>query len=194
MTWWARNVAALVSLPEGRPGRPSKSFTLEETKALVRAASQGRATARVRDAEFDGGSSGRRKHGRWARTTSLSWQTTTLGGARSSLSEFQRLLALAGEFSSPSMYGGPSGMAATPRPTGHDGRWRCHSGASTPRPSMGESRLPTGCGPERSGQDHGHVFASRVGTPLNVENVIRAFRIITVAAWGTAPGTGYPRR
>jgi hypothetical protein len=31
-------------------------------------------------------------------------------------------------------------------------------------------------------QDHGLVFASRVGTPLSANNVIRAFRLITVKA------------
>jgi integrase len=36
-----RNVATLATLPEGRPGRPSKSFTLEQAKALL-AASEGR--------------------------------------------------------------------------------------------------------------------------------------------------------
>ena len=36
-----RNVAALVKAPQGRSGRPSKSFTLEQAKALL-------ATARVR--------------------------------------------------------------------------------------------------------------------------------------------------
>jgi hypothetical protein len=36
-----RNVASLVSLPKGREGRPSKSFTVEEAQALL-AASKGR--------------------------------------------------------------------------------------------------------------------------------------------------------
>jgi site-specific recombinase XerD len=31
-------------------------------------------------------------------------------------------------------------------------------------------------------QDHGLVFASRIGTPLTANNVIRAFRIITKKA------------
>ena len=35
-----RNVAALVKAPQGRSGRPSKSFTLEQAKALL-AASEG---------------------------------------------------------------------------------------------------------------------------------------------------------
>jgi len=38
---------------------------------------------------------------------------------------------------------------------------------------------------ERAGElweDHGLVFASRIGTPLSANNVIRAFRIITNAA------------
>src|ERR1035438_9391097 len=33
-----RNVAALVKTPQGRSGRPSKSFTLDEAKALLVAA------------------------------------------------------------------------------------------------------------------------------------------------------------
>ena len=45
-----RNVAALVKTPQGRSGRPSKSFTLEQAKALL-AASEECATARVRGAE-----------------------------------------------------------------------------------------------------------------------------------------------
>ena len=35
-------------------------------------------------------------------------------------------------------------------------------------------------------QDNGLAFASRIGTPLTANNVIRAFRIITKKA-GTAP-------
>jgi hypothetical protein len=35
-----RNVAALMKTPQGRTGRPSKSFTLEQAKALL-AASEG---------------------------------------------------------------------------------------------------------------------------------------------------------
>jgi integrase len=34
----ARNVAALVQAPKGRQGRPSKSFTLDQVKTLLRAA------------------------------------------------------------------------------------------------------------------------------------------------------------
>ena len=45
-----RNVAALVKTPQGRDGRTSKSFTLEQAKALL-AASERYAPARVRRAE-----------------------------------------------------------------------------------------------------------------------------------------------
>jgi len=41
-------------------------------------------------------------------------------------------------------------------------------------------------------QEHGLVFASRVGTPLSANNVIRAFRVITKKA-GSAR-TGCPGR
>lgn len=37
-----RNVAALVKAPQGRTGRPSKSFTLEQAKALLAAAERSR--------------------------------------------------------------------------------------------------------------------------------------------------------
>jgi len=33
-----RNVAALVKAPQGRPGRPSKSLTLDQAQALLQAA------------------------------------------------------------------------------------------------------------------------------------------------------------
>ena len=39
-----RNVAALVKAPQGRSGRPSKSFTLEQAKALLAAAESTRCT------------------------------------------------------------------------------------------------------------------------------------------------------
>ena len=42
-----RNVAALVKAPQGRCGRPSKSFMLEEAKALLAAAEDTRLHAYV---------------------------------------------------------------------------------------------------------------------------------------------------
>ena len=46
-TWVGRNVAALVKAPQGRGGRPSKSFTLEQAKALLAASEHTRLHAYV---------------------------------------------------------------------------------------------------------------------------------------------------
>jgi hypothetical protein len=43
----ARNVAALVKPPRGRAGRPSKSFTLDQAKALLAAAEGTRTCTRM---------------------------------------------------------------------------------------------------------------------------------------------------
>ena len=51
-----RNVAALVKTPQGRTGRPSKSFTPQQAKALL--AGGGHAPSRVRGVE----PAGRRPH------------------------------------------------------------------------------------------------------------------------------------
>ena len=64
---------------------------------------------------------------------------------------------------------------ATSRNTGQ-GQSARH--AKTPQDVRRESRLRAG----ELWQEHGLVFASRIGSPLTANNVIRAFRIITKKA------------
>ena len=64
---------------------------------------------------------------------------------------------------------------------------RCVGALQEHRKLQAEDRLRAGA----LWQDHGLVFSSRVGTPLNADNVIRAFRKITEKA-GLGRGLGTP--
>ena len=80
------------------------------------------------------------------------------------------------------MSGAPSDMAATPK-TAKSRRTlalpqRCVGALQEHRKQQAEDRLRAGA----LWQDHGLVFSSRAGTPLNADNVIKAFRKITEKA------------
>ncbi|MFY9930504.1 MAG: tyrosine-type recombinase/integrase [Streptosporangiaceae bacterium] len=74
------------------------------------------------------------------------------------------------------------GRAATPRRPNRGGRWRCPRLPCRLSRSTGSGRLRTGSRRGPLWQDHGLVFASAIGTPLDAANVRREFRKITEAA------------
>ncbi len=126
-----RNVAALVKVPKGRDGRPSKSFTIEETKVVLVAAEGTRLAGEDRFAIYV-------------------WRSERAGGDTKT-QKSRRTLAL-------------------PR--------RC---AQALRKLWAQQERDR----ERAGdlwQENGLLFASRLGTALTANNVIRAFRIITKKA------------
>ena len=79
----------------------------------------------------------------------------------------------------------------TPRRRSPGGRWRCHASAWRRCESTGCGRLRTGLAAGPLWQDHGLVFASAVGTPMDDHNVRRMFRAITEDA---GLGTGWVPR
>lgn len=173
-----RNVASLVSLPTGREGRPSKSFTVEEAQALL-AESQGRRlsayvtlsllvglrTEEARALRWDHVAVWVAKPGEWRPVTAPQfakgwpdvaqfavyvWRSARHGGDMKT-GKSRRTLAL------------PRRCVAALRE-----QWQLQEADR-----------------ERAGElweEDGLVFASRIGTPLSANNVIRAFRVITKAA------------
>ena len=120
-----RNVATLIDNPKGQVGRPSRSLTLEESLALLEAASEFRLNAYVVLSLAVG------IRTEEARNYSGITSTWTEIRTRSGLSRRRW------------PYGIPCGRAATPRRSCHGGRWRC------PRPpcrlcgSVGRSKRRT---------------------------------------------------
>ncbi len=154
-----RNVATLVALPRGRAGRPSKSFTVEQAKALLAAAEGTRMHAYVTLSLMVGIRTEEARALRWDHVVvwvddSAGWQPVTevgFDGARAGDERSRRTLAL------------PQRCVDALRE-----HWKRQA---LERQRAGEVWL-----------DHGLVFASRVGTPLGANNVIRAFRLITIKA------------
>lgn len=150
-----RNVAALVSAPRGRPGRPSKSLTLEQAQALLSAARESRLYAYVVVSVTTGLRTEELRALRWdevdldAGTVAVYRAVRASGDTKTQKS--RRVLLL-------------PHLAAE--------ALREH------RKRQAADRLAAG----GLWQDHGLVFVSAVGTPLDRHNVRREFRKISEAA------------
>ena len=168
-----RNVAALVDPPKGQVGRPSRSFTLEQSLALLEAASESRLNAYVVLSLTVGIRTEEARELRWdhidldgdpgaARPVPPSvavWRSVRQGGDTKT-AKSRRTLAL---------------------PQTAVQALREH------RKLQAEDRLAAGA----LWEDHGLVFASAIGTPLDAANVRREFRKVTEAA---GLGTGWAPR
>ena len=146
-----RNVAALVKAPQGRDGRASKSFTLEQAKALLAASV------------------------RWDHV--VTWVDDPAGWQPSASAGFDRSRSGEGRFA---IYVWRSEREGGDTKTEKSRRTlalprRCVEALRQQREQQERDRLMAG----DLWQEHGLVFASRVGTPLSANNVIRAFRLIT---------------
>jgi integrase len=150
-----RNVAALVKAPQGRPGRPSKSLTLEQARALLVAAKPFRLYSYVVLSVMTGLRTEELRALRWsevdldAQTVAVYRAVRASGDTKTRKS--RRVLLL------------PELAVAALR----DQRKR-----------QAADRLAAG----ELWQDHDLVFASRHGTPLDRYNVERDFKKITQAA------------
>jgi integrase len=150
-----RNVAALIKAPAGRAGRPSKSLTLEQAQKLLRAAAESRLYAYVVLSVTTGL--------RTEELRALRWSEIDLDAG------------------TVAVYRAVRASADTKTP-------KSRRVLSLPRLAVqalhehlnrqAEDRLLAGA----LWQDHGLVFASAVGTPLDRHNVLREFRKITRAA------------
>ena len=150
-----RNVASLVTAPEGKGGRPSRSLTLDQTVAVLQAAEDSPLHAYVVLSLLAGL--------RTEELRSLIWADVDVNAG--TLAVYRSVRA--------------SGDTKTPKsrrvlklPVKAVGALKDH------RSQQGAARLKAG----QMWQDHGLVFASAVGTPLDAHNVRRSFRVITKAA------------
>jgi len=167
-----RNVAALLDTPKGQlEGRPSKSLTLEQTVALMAAAK---------------GNGARGLHRRVAAFRSA--DRGGPGAAVGSCRDLGRRAVAAGERGRVrSRAGGGVRVAGRAGWRGYqDAEVAADAGAVAEcvealrehRERQAKDRLSAGA----PWKDHGLVFASAVGTPLDDHNVRRQFRVITEAA------------
>jgi integrase len=173
-----RNVAALVNAPQGRSGRPSKSFTLEQAKALLAAAASTRLYAYVVLSLLAGIRTEEARALRWDHVVTwvndaAGWQPISSAGFDPSRAEEDRF----------AIYVWRSDREGGDTKTDKSRRTlalprRCVEALQRQQKLQERDRLMAG----ELWQEHGLVFASRVGTPLSANNVIRAFRIITKKA------------
>jgi len=166
-----RNVAALVKAPRGQTGRPSNAMTLEQAMALLDAAQGTRLEAYIVVSLFAGLRTEEVRALRWDHVVAWvggQWQPVAdVGFEHEQLAVFVwRSDRAGGDTKTPKS----RRTLALPR--------RCALALREQRIHQVEDRLSAGplwC-------DHGLVFASTVGTPLDHHNVRREFRKITEAA------------
>jgi integrase len=173
-----RNVAALVKPPRGRSGRPSKSFTLKQAKALLATAESTRWHAYVALSLLVGIRTEEARALRWDHVVSwvddsAGWQPVTTAGfdAASTGDDRYAIYVWRSE-----RHGGDTKTERSRRTLALP--QRCVEALRQQMKQQERDRLRAG----ELSQEHGLVFASRVGTPLTANNVIRAFRIITKKA------------
>ncbi len=168
-----RNVAALVDPPKGAAGRPSRSLTLEQSLALLEAARESRLNAYVVLSLTVGI--------RTEEARELRWDHVDLNGDPDAVRPVPSSVAVWRSV----RQGGDTKTAKSRRtlalPQTAIQALREH------RRRQAEDRLAAGA----LWQDHGLVFTSTIGTPLDAANVRREFRRITKAA---GLGTGWAPR
>jgi integrase len=150
-----RNVAALVKAPAGRAGRPSKSLTLEQAQELLRSAGGSRLYAYVVLSVTTGL--------RTEELRALRWNEVDLDAG--TVAVYRALRATADTKT-------PKSRRVLSLPRLAVQALRAHLDRQA------GDRLLAGA----LWQDHGLVFASSIGTPLDHHNVRREFRRITQAA------------
>jgi integrase len=173
-----RNVAALVKSPRGRTGRPSKSFTLDQAKALLAAAEKTRWHAYVALSLLAGIRTEEARALRWDHVVTwvddaTGWQPVTTAGfdaARAGEDRYAIYVWRAERHGGDTKTEKSRRTLALPR--------RCVEALRQHHTLQARDRLRAG----EIWQDHDLIFASRIGTPLTANNVIRAFRIITKKA------------
>jgi len=167
-----RNVAALVKPPRGQgTGRPSKSLTLEQTVALLVAAQGTRLEAYITVSLLTGLRTEEVRALRWEHVVAWvegQWQPASEVGF-----DHEQLAVLVWRADR------AGGDTKTPRSRRTLALPRkCVETLREHRVRQAEDRLAAG----PLWQDHGLVFPSAVGTPMDDHNVRRQFRVITEAA------------
>jgi len=167
-----------VKPPQGRSGRPSKSFTLEQAKALLAAAEGTRLHPYAVLSLLVGIRTEEARALRWDHVVtwvndSAGWQPVASAGFDAASTGEDRF----------AIYVWRSDREGSDTKTEKSRRTlslphRCVEALRQQHAQQEQDRLMA----EAFWQEHGLVFASRVGTPLSANNVIRAFRIITKKA------------
>jgi integrase len=150
-----RNVASLVTAPQGKTGRPSQSLTLDQAVDVLQAAEDSPLQAYVVLSLLAGL--------RIEELRSLLWSDVDLDAATVAV---YRSVRASGDTKT------PKSRRVLKLPIKSVEALRDH------RSQQATARLKAGA----LWQDHGLVFASAVGTPLDAHNVRRSFRAITRAA------------
>jgi integrase len=149
-----RNVASLITAPEGRNGRPSRSLTLDQATAVLEAAQDSPLHAYVVLSLLAGL--------RTEELRSLLWADVDLDQGTVAV---YRSVRASGDTKT------PKSRRVLKLPVKAVDALKEH------RSEQAAARLKAG----ELWQDHGLVFASAMGTPLDAHNVRRSFRAITKA-------------
>ena len=168
-----RNVAILVDNPKGQIGRPSRSFTLEQSLALLEAAQESRLNAYIVLSLAVGI--------RTEEARELHWDHVDLDGDPGAARPVPPSVAVWHSVREGWRYQDPKSRRTLALPQAAVQALREH------RKRQAEDRLAAGA----RWQDHDLVFASAIGTALDAANVRREFRKITEAA---GLGTGWAPR
>lgn len=159
-----RNVAALVTAPKALEGRPSKSLTLEQAEALLKAAETSRLHAYIVLSLLTGC--------RTEEARALTWDHVDLDGDLDAEPPVPPHVAVWRSVRSHGDVKTQKSRRTLRLPVAATEALRIHE------VKQAEDRLLAGA----LWQDHGLVFASAVGTPLDPSHVRRAFRKVCESA------------
>jgi integrase len=159
-----RNVATLVDIPKGREGRTSRSFTLDQARALLKTAAESRLNAYVVLSLTVGV--------RTEEARQLCWDRLDLDGDPDADPPVPPSVAVWRSVRQGGDTKTPKSRRTLALPQAAVQALREH------RKQQSEDRLAAGS----QWQDHGLVFASAIGAPLDAGNVRREFRKITKSA------------
>ncbi len=162
-----RNVVALCGVPKGREGRPSKSLTLDQAKAVLKAAEGSPLYAYIVISLLTGA--------RTEELRALTWDHVDLDGQPPSIQVWRSIRE-----------GGDTKTRKSRRTLALP--LRGVSALRQHRRLQDDAREQAG----KDWQENGIVFASKVGTELDAANVRRAFRRVVKAA-GLNPKDWTPR-
>ena len=173
-----RNVAELVTLPKGRSGRPSKSFTMEQARALLVASTGSRLHGYITLSLMTGLRTEEARALRWDHVVTraddaAAWQpvtATAFDAASSASGRFAVYVWRAERHGGDTKTGKSRRTLALPQ--------RCVEALREQWDRQEQDRVRAG----ELWQEHGLVFASAIGTAMTVYNVLRDFRKITVRA------------
>ena len=165
-----RNVAELVSTPQGQPGRPSKAMTQEQAEALMKHAAASRMLAYVVVSLMTGIRTEEARALLWSHV--VAWVDET--------GEWQPVTEVGFDHTRFAIFVWRSVRASGDTKTGKSRRTlelpsQAVKALKAHRARQLAERLAAG----QLWQDHGLVFASQVGTPLDASHVRRSFRTIT---------------